>query len=67
MSRKDAAGAALWEPIQAFLRDETGQDLVEYALIGALVALGSLVSVRQLATLVSEAFPYIASRLTSAI
>jgi Flp pilus assembly pilin Flp len=31
------------------LRDESGQDLIEYALVAALIALGAIVSMKALA------------------
>jgi Flp pilus assembly pilin Flp len=32
------------------LHDESGQDLIEYALVAALIALGAIVSMKALAT-----------------
>lgn len=46
-------------------REEEGQDLVEYALLVVLVALGAVVAMRSLASAVSDAFSNAASNLTS--
>jgi pilus assembly protein Flp/PilA len=48
-----------------FLSDDAGQDLVEYALIAALVGLASVSAVRGLGTSISSAYSSVASNLTS--
>ncbi len=48
------------------LRDESGQDLVEYALVATLVALGAVASVRRVAAGVGTVFASVGSTLTSA-
>jgi pilus assembly protein Flp/PilA len=47
------------------LRDESGQDLIEYALIAALVGLGATASMKVLATTLGNALTGIGSRLTA--
>ncbi|SNS47135.1 pilus assembly protein Flp/PilA [Granulicella rosea] len=47
--------------------DESGQDLIEYALVAALVGLGALVSMRSLANTISNAFNTVGNNLTSGI
>jgi pilus assembly protein Flp/PilA len=49
------------------LRDESGQDLIEYALVAALIALGAAASMRALATTIGSAMTDIGSRLTSSV
>jgi pilus assembly protein Flp/PilA len=49
------------------LGDESGQDLIEYALVAALIALGAIAAVNSFATGVSNAFSTISSDMTSAI
>lgn len=49
------------------LRDESGQDLIEYALVAALIALGSIAAMNGLATGISNVFSSISSDLTSAV
>ena len=46
-------------------KDEEGQDLVEYALLVVLVALGAVVAMRSLASAISDAFSNAAANLTS--
>jgi pilus assembly protein Flp/PilA len=46
---------------------EDGQDLVEYALLVALVALGATASMKSLATGIGAAFTRISTQLSSSI
>ncbi len=52
--------------IQALL-DDRGQDLIEYALVVALIAFAATVGMGNVATGINLAFSRIASRLASAI
>jgi len=47
------------------INDESGQDLIEYALVAALVALGAIVGMRSLASGINTAFTSISSSLTT--
>jgi len=47
--------------------EESGQDLIEYALVAALVGLGAVTSMRTLATTIGTAFASVGSSLTSAV
>lgn len=49
------------------LRDESGQDLIEYALVAALIGLGATASMRVLATTIGTALTSIGSRLTASV
>jgi Flp pilus assembly pilin Flp len=49
----------------ALIREESGQDLVEYALVVSLIALGATVSMKALATSFSTAFSLIGSKLST--
>jgi len=49
------------------LRDESGQDLIEYALVAALIALGAIAAMNGVATGISNAFNAVGSDLTSAV
>jgi pilus assembly protein Flp/PilA len=49
------------------ISDESGQDLIEYALVAALIALGATASMSSLATVISSAFGTVGSKLTSSI
>ena len=50
-----------------FFCDESGQDLIEYALVAAIIALGATAAMTSLATTISGAFTKIGSSLSSAI
>jgi pilus assembly protein Flp/PilA len=47
--------------------EESGQDLIEYALVAALVGLGAVTSMKSLSTAISGAFTSIGTSLTSAV
>jgi pilus assembly protein Flp/PilA len=49
------------------LRDESGQDLIEYALVAALIALGAIAAMNNVATGISNAFAAVSSDLNSAV
>jgi pilus assembly protein Flp/PilA len=49
----------------AFIEDESGQDLVEYALVLALIALAATVSMKTLATNIGTAFTSVGTKLTT--
>jgi pilus assembly protein Flp/PilA len=52
---------------EAFDRDESAQDLIEYALLAAIVALGAVVSLNSVANQVNTAFSHVHSKLHSHI
>jgi pilus assembly protein Flp/PilA len=45
-------------------KDESGQDLIEYGLIGLLVALGAVTGMSTLASSINKVFTQIASQLS---
>jgi pilus assembly protein Flp/PilA len=47
------------------MNDESGQDLIEYALVAALVGLGAVTAMKSLSTSVSNAFTSVGTTLTS--
>jgi pilus assembly protein Flp/PilA len=47
--------------------DESGQDLIEYALVAALIALGATAAMTTLATTISSAFTAVGTKLTNAV
>ncbi len=49
----------------ALIRDERGQDLIEYALVVSLIALAATVSMSAVATSISTAFSKISSKMAS--
>lgn len=50
---------------QHLLRDESGQDMIEYGLIVGLMALGAIISMKTLASSITNTFAAIGSTLTS--
>ena len=53
--------------IQSLHKDESGQDLIEYALVAALVAFAAVAGMNALATKINQAFSTIGSTLSSAL
>ena len=51
--------------LKNIMTDESGQDLIEYALVAALVGLGAITSIKSLSTRIGEAFSSVSSTLTS--
>jgi pilus assembly protein Flp/PilA len=49
------------------LKEESGQDLIEYALVAALIALGATAAMTTLAGTISAAFTTVGSKLTAAV
>jgi pilus assembly protein Flp/PilA len=48
-------------------QDESGQDLIEYALVAALIALAAVAGMSFVASAINNAFSKIGSRLSSAV
>lgn len=53
--------------LSAFFRDESGQDLIEYALVAAIIALGAVTAMTTLATGIATAFTTVGTKLTNAV
>jgi len=49
------------------LKEESGQDLIEYALVAALIALGATAAMTSLGTLIATTFTNIGTKLTAAV
>ena len=49
----------------SFWKDEDGQDMVEYAIVMGLIALGATVAMKGLATTIGGAFTSVGGYLTS--
>ena len=47
------------------MAEDSGQDLIEYALVAALVGLGAVASMKTLSTSIGNAFNSICTTLTS--
>jgi pilus assembly protein Flp/PilA len=53
--------------LRSLLRDESGQDLIEYALVAAVLALAAVAGMTTLASNISNAFSAVGSKLSSAV
>lgn len=53
--------------VNDLVHDESGQDLIEYALVAALIGLGAVASMKTLATAVGTTFTTIGTTLTSSV
>lgn len=53
--------------VRMFLSKEDGQDLIEYALLAALIALAAVVALNATGTSVNGIFNSISSQLTSSV
>ena len=54
----------MWKLLSNLKHDESGQDLIEYALIAALIALGAVTSMKAISTAIGTEFSNIAAALT---
>ena len=53
--------------LKNLIEEESGQDLIEYALVAALVGLGSVASMTSLAGSIANTFDGVGNALTSAV
>jgi len=53
--------------MKSLIEDEQGQDLIEYALVVALIAFAATAGMSALATSINTAFTNIGTKLTNAI
>jgi pilus assembly protein Flp/PilA len=53
--------------LQSILSQEDGQDLIEYVLVAALIALGATAGMSTLATAINNAFFNVSSSLASTV
>lgn len=50
----------------AFIKDESGQDLIEYALVAGLIGLGAVIAMTSLSGKIGNAFNSVGAGLTNA-
>ncbi len=55
------------QEVKNLIRDESGQDLIEYALVAAIIALAAVAAMTTLASNISNAFSKVGSQLSSAV
>ena len=53
--------------IAVLLNDESGQDLIEYALVAALVGLGAVAAMKGLSNSIGNTFNGVGNSLTNAV
>jgi pilus assembly protein Flp/PilA len=51
----------------SFMKEESGQDLIEYALVAGLIGLGAVVAMTGLSGKISNSFNSVGSSLTNAM
>jgi len=56
----------LWEALEELHAEESGQDLVEYAIVAALIALGATASMGTIAKNINDIFSSIAVKFATA-
>jgi pilus assembly protein Flp/PilA len=56
----------MWKLFTNLNKDESGQDLIEYALVAALIALGAVTSMKSVSTAIGALFTSISTALTAA-
>jgi pilus assembly protein Flp/PilA len=52
--------------LRAVMNDESGQDLIEYALVAGLIGLGAVLAMGSLANNISSSFNNVSGALTNA-
>jgi pilus assembly protein Flp/PilA len=53
--------------LKNLMTEDSGQDLIEYALVAALIGLGAIASITALKNSISSSFNSIGSALTNAV
>lgn len=53
--------------LRLFHSDESGQDLIEYALVAALIALAAIIGMNAVASNINNAFSFIGSKLSASM
>jgi len=53
--------------LNGLMNDESGQDLIEYALVAALIGLAAVTGMKGVGTAITSAFTSISTQLNSAV
>ena len=67
MTRWKNASENLRHILPGLLKDESGQDLIEYALVVCIIALGAVAAMTSFATTLRTVFGSIGTKMTNAI
>lgn len=57
----------LLQRVARLVKDESGQDIIEYALVAALLGLAAVASLRGVGTRVAASLTYVSTTLNSSI
>ena len=63
----DQRHAAVWQVLIGLHREESGQDLIEYALIAALIALSAVLGIGSVATAINDIFSSVGAKIKAYI
>ena len=55
------------QTLSSLMNDESGQDLIEYALVASIIALGAVTVMGTVASGISAAFTSISTKLSAAV
>jgi len=55
------------QAVVAFMNDESGQDLIEYALVAGLIGLGAVVAMTSLSGKIGNAFNSVGNTLANSV
>jgi len=63
MKKAEAASRVIFVKLAAFLREDSGQDLIEYALVAGLIGIGAVTAMTNLDGKISNVFNAIGNNL----
>jgi len=66
IKRKEGIMANARQILNKLMKEDSGQDLIEYALVAALVGLGAVASITTLKNTIANTFNSVGSSLTNA-
>jgi pilus assembly protein Flp/PilA len=52
---------------RTLMQDESGQDLIEYAIVAGLIGVGAVISMTSLTTKIKNTFNSVGNQLTNAV
>jgi len=62
-----SSAGRIWRGLRTLAGNESGQDLVEYALVAGLIGLGAVAALSGLSGKIKQAFNSIGSNISSAV
>jgi pilus assembly protein Flp/PilA len=67
LARPETRRNAVKQIFSNLMKDESGQDLIEYALVSAFIALGAVTMLKSVSGKITTVFTSIGTTLTSAV